>query len=409
MNSPEDTIASAAAKRRSQTTAKAASTITTARRRIKVTPLDRPATDNKPVSDAAADKPATKKPKSSSKGRKEPKTDDAMPEDHQQLDEASGVTKPKTRRKAVGDKDEIDEMHPVIKARGRPKKATASESIEEPQQQQPVRQTRTRAGSGAAATQATAASTAKVTTATRKKVAFQDLPESDKENQPLVRKKLGSRGSGAAAAGGLRAKPVRKPAISKGRKTAGTTNADIAEEPRSTPLSPKKVTQIAKSSSPGSSDEDELSGAKTPVRDLSKSPKRSAILSGTLSPVKKLDFGTTLLSKSPEKEVPAMTLMSPARKLPPTPFKDSLKESPKRGDGVLIFPPSALKASTETDMSAQSSHSQSVLLQSPKRGAIGSSIFTQSAIKPLKSPAITSKTTVPVLQASCFGGHACQG
>jgi hypothetical protein len=387
MNNPEDTIAGAAAKRRSQTTAKAASTITTARRRIKVTPLDRPATDDKPPSDAVADEPTTKKSKSSSKGRKEPKTGDTMPNDRQQLDEASGVTKPKTRRKAAADKDEIDEMQPATKTRGRPKKATASESIEEPQQQQLMRQTRTRAGSGAAATQATAASTAKATAATRKKVTFQDLPESDKENQPLVRKRLGSKGSDAAAAGGLRARPVRKLAISKGRKTAGTTNADPAKEPRLTPLSPKKVTQIAKSSSPGSSDEDELSGAKTPVRDLSKSPKRSAILSGTLSPVRKLDFGTALLSKSPGKEAPSMTLMSPARKLPPTPFKDGLKESPKRGDGVLIFPPSALKACTETDMSAQSSQSQSVLLQSPKRGAIGSSIFTQSAIKPLKSPA----------------------
>ena len=387
MNNPEDTIASAAAKRRSQTAAKAASAITTARRRIKVTPLDRPATDDTPASDTAADEPSTKKSKSSSKGRKEPKTDDAMLNDHQQLDEASGVTKRKTRRKAAADKDEVGEIQPATKTRGRPKKAIASESIEEPQQQQLVRQTRTRAGSGAAATQATAASTAKVTAATRKKVTFQDLPESDKENQPLVRKRLGSKGSGVAAAGGLRAKPVRKPATSKGRKTAGTTNADAAEEPRPTPLSPKKVTQIARSSSPGSSDEDELSGAKTPIRDLSKSPKRSATLSGTLSPVKKLDFGTALLSKSSDKEVPAMTLMSPARKLPPTPFKDGLKESPKRGDGVLIFPPSALKASTETDMPVQSSQSQSVLLQSPKRGAIGSSIFTQSAIKPLRSPA----------------------
>lgn len=387
MNNPEDTIASAAAKRRSQTTAKAASTVTTVRRRIKVTPLDRPATDDKPASDATADEPTTKKSKSSSKGRKEPKTDDAMPNDHQQLDEASGATKPKTRRKAAADKDEIDEMQPATKTRGRPKKATTSESIEEPQQQQPMRQTRTRAGSGAAAAQSTVASTAKATAATRKKVTFQDLPESDKENQPLVRKRLGSKGSDAAAAGGLRARPVRKPAIPKGRKTAGTTNADTAKEPKFTPLSPKKVTQIAKSSSPGSSDEDELSGAKTPVRDLSKSPKRSAILSGTLSPVKKLDFGTALLSKSPGKEVPSMTFMSPARKLPPSPFKDGLRESPKRGDGVLIFPPSALKVGTETDMSAQLSQSQSVLLQSPKRGAVDSSIFTQSAIKPLKSPA----------------------
>src|SRR4051794_18536163 len=64
MDSPEGTIASATAKRRSQTTSKATSTIANARRRIKVTPLDRPATDDTPESDAAAGEPSTKKPTS---------------------------------------------------------------------------------------------------------------------------------------------------------------------------------------------------------------------------------------------------------------------------------------------------------------------------------------------------------
>jgi hypothetical protein len=383
----EDTIAGTAAKRPSQATLNPVPTITTARRRIKVTPLDVSASEDKPAADATADNAATKKPKSSSKGKKEPKVDDAIPDDQQQLDKAEKITKPKTRGKAAAHKDKIDETQAAPKTRGRSKKMTASEPIEEPQQQQPVRQTRTRAGSGAATSQAPAISTAKGTAATRKKVTFQDLPESDKENQPLVATKPSSKGQGVPAASGIRAKPVRKPVTAKGRKTVGSTNKNTLQQPKPTPLSPKKVMQVAKSSSPGTSDEDELSGAKTPVRDLSQSPKRNGLLGGTLSPVKKLDFGTALLVKSPDREAPGTTLMSPPRKLPPTPFKDALKESPKRGEGALIFPLSAAKATATTVVSAPTSQSQSVLLQSPKRGAIDGSIFTQSAIKPFKSPA----------------------
>ena len=384
---PADTIASAAAKRPSQAAMKAASTINGTRRRIKVTPLDMPAPEDKSETDAAADKSSTKKSKGSAKENNEPKSATSISHIQQQLDDPEKATKPKTRRKAVVSTAKVDEKQPVTKPQGRPKRTIVSESIENPQQQQPVRQTRTRAGSGAAATQATAASTAKATAATRKKVTFQELPESDKENQPLVAKKLNPKGQGATGGSGLRAKPVRKPATTKGRKTAGTANKTAPEEAKPMPLSPKKVVQVAKSSSPDGSDEDELSGAKTPIRDLSQSPKRSAVFAGSLSPVKKLDFGAALLSKSPEKGVQAMTLLSPGRKLPASPFKDALKESPKRGEGALIFPSSALKVTTANVMSAPTPQSRSILLQSPKRGALDSSIFVQSAIKPLKSPA----------------------
>jgi hypothetical protein len=382
----EDTIAGTAPKRPPQTTSTPAPAIAPARRRIKVTRLEVLASEDKTPADTTADKPAPKKSKSMSRGKKEPKIDDAIKDDPQQVETAGKATKPKTRAKVAADKVEVDETRTAPKTRSRPKNTTASEPIEEPPQQQPVRQTRTRAGSGAAATQATAASTAKATAGGRKRVTFQDLPESDKENQPLVAKKFRSKDQGVPAPIGIRAKPVRKPPAAKGRKTAGTTSKNASAEPRPTPLSPKKVTQVAKSSSPGSSDEDELSGAKTPVRDLSLSPKRSAGLVGTRSPVKKLDFGTALPAKSPDSEAVGVTLMSPPRKLPPSPFKDALKESPRRGDGALIFPSSALKATTATVLSAPPFHSQSVLLQSPKRGAIDSSIFTQSAVKRLKSP-----------------------
>src|SRR5437764_11345159 len=70
----EDTIAGAATKRPSRATSALAPVVAPARRRIKVTPLDRPpAVEVKTSADTTADKPATKRPKSSSRGNKEPK------------------------------------------------------------------------------------------------------------------------------------------------------------------------------------------------------------------------------------------------------------------------------------------------------------------------------------------------
>ncbi len=362
----------------------AAPTLPTTRRRIKVTPLDAPVVEEKAATEAPAEHPATKKSKTASKSKKARKTADEETEEHAELNGAELPAKPKTRAKAATVKEKAEEKQSATKTRGRPKKVATAEMTEQPQSQEPVRQTRTRAGSGAAGTQATAASIAKAAVPARKRVTFQDLPESDKENQPVNAKKQTSKAQRAPAVG-LRAKPIRKPATASTRRSAKTADKMNTAEPKPAPLSPKKITQVAKSASPNSSDEDELSGAKTPVRDLSQSPKRIANLAGPLLPVKKLDFGAALVPKSSEKTALSSSLMSPARRPPASPFKDALKDSPKRGEGTLIFPASS-QASIATVMAAPTSQSQSTLLQSPKRGAFDSSIFTQSTTKKLKSP-----------------------
>lgn len=307
--------------------------------------------------------------------------------------------KPKTRGKtaAPAPTSNTEAAPPPPKTRSRAKSATTEAPASSSLKPENIieKPGRTRAGSGAAtaaaaATRSTAASAAKATKAQapRKRVTFQDPSESDKENLPLPTQKATSKKKNPAPASTqTRSKSTRKPAsatVTKGRAAKKGATTEEKNEGLSQPLSPKKITQIAKSSSSSSldSEEDELSGGKTPLRVPAQSPIRPV---GQQSrPVTKLDFGSANLPKSPEKQhVSAMMLSSP-RRPPPSPFKDAMKESPKRADVPFVLPQSAQKMSKPTP---KASHSQSTLQQSPKRGNIDSSIFLNSTLKSLhKSP-----------------------
>ena len=219
-------------------------------------------------------------------------------------------------------------------------------------------------GKGATSTRANAAAASKLPP---KKVAFHGVPECDKENhEPAL----------TAPAKGLRAKPVRRPAapasaraktkevpVVRGQMEKEVANDDVevasemiekgqevttsSRRDSQRVLTPKKVTQVAKATSPAvlrtatnsnnvspnnvrhggnnnqyddddddDDDDDELSGAKTPIRDLSQSPKRSNHFSNrTLSPLgKKLDFGAPPLVISPIKKSSSSLMSSPARR-----------------------------------------------------------------------------------------------
>jgi hypothetical protein len=131
-------------------------------------------------------------------------------------------------------------------------------------------------------------------------------------------------------------------------------------------LSPKKATQLAFAKEVDE-DEDELATTeKTPLKQLSKSPIKAP---GTAS---KLSFtSSTIIAKastsSPTKDLGASIMASPARRAPPSPFKEALKYSPKRGAG---FGESAfqqqLKAPTPS-LKATASPFKMSLLQSPAR------------------------------------------
>lgn len=334
-------------------------------------------------------------------------------EDDDDEDELARINSPKKRttraRAATATKKDADVTKAAPPKRGRPAKATTTaggnKTETEPAKAPKTTRTRPTRTVVTAASAASAAAKAKTNTEApkRKKVTFQDLPpESDKENQPLQDKKKTTAADSPAS--GLRAKPVRgAPASSRGRK---------AEKKDVQPLSPKKATQVAKSASSVCSgdDEDELSGAKTELHVISRSPVKGSTLNRSMgSPVKKIDFGTSSngqkdttaldsaneiveglvsLSNPPEASIESAIMGSPARKLPPTPYKDSMRESPKRGGFTLE------DDSTSNQQLALRPHS-SPLKASPKKGNFGTS-FTPSKssgtpfnakISLLKSPA----------------------
>ena len=266
---------------------------------------------------------------------------------------------------------EADEAKPTApKTRGRSKKAEVPAESKlpipsGPEKSEPARaMTRARAPSVklAATIKAPAKTVNLKSAALKKKVTFQDEAEKDKENAPIGLKKP------AAKATGLRAKPIRKPAATKattrGKKAvpAKAQSQTEGQGDRVLPLSPKKVVQMAKSSSVSS--EDELCGEKTPTRALSQSPVKPPPSSARPldKPASKLDFGTMAAPSSPIKSAAPTVLQSPARRPPLSPFKDAMKSSPRKANlgeatprPVLLFPQSTVK---------------STMKDSPKRGVV---------------------------------------
>lgn len=268
------------------------------------------------------------------------------------------------------------------KTRGRPKKtleraAAVPKTEEEIEKSKQVKKTtRGRAATSALNVPSIAPAT-RPTAAAQKRVKFQQEP--DKEN--ILIETEGPKKSAMKPAW-LKAKPVRKPAATRvttrGRKAAIPTAQESQEfeEKGVLPLSPKKVNQVAKSDPIIS--EDELAGEKTPVRALSKSPAKRV-----MSPVKdfgsvsKLKFDQVTAPSSPSKPVSSSILASPARRRPPSPFKDALKSSPKKVQfGDSIAQPVLLSSRTPK---------KALLLQeSPRKGNLGDNM-TQPILLPSKS------------------------
>lgn len=244
-----------------------------------------------------------------------------------------------------------------------------------------------------------------------KKVTFADVDpsESEKENVPASSTARGAKKTTAASTSsqtGLRAKPVRKAAVAssaRGRPPKASRPAAAK------PLSPKKATQVAKSSSSASSedaDEDELSGAKTSIMLVVRSPTKNSSENtpGLSSPVKKINFtGITtpsrkatqnendendILAVRPPSSLKDSTFMaSPARRLPGTPAKETLKDTPRRGP-LFIPEQSAPKpeSSTPTKMSP--------LKASPKKAGNLAASFMASPMKTSSSTPFKAKVSL---------------
>lgn len=394
------------------------------RRRVKVTSLEK-------------EKPTTDEPKQTVRATRSTKTE---VDDKKVTKSTAKTTAAKTKgrpKKTDTVTDEVEEEEePVERLAEKPKRATRS-----------TRATANTASSVAKAKPATRATKAtKISTkieateepesqpelapvskpVTRKKVTFQDHSEDDKENQPLTRATKKTAASKTVKASdkvtGLRAKPVRNPAITSTRATKRSKPYDddelVGEEkPKKIQriLTPKKITQVAKAKIQDEEEEDEsedeLNGGKTPIRDLSLSPRRpqssvtmEAIVK-QLSPAKKLDLSQPLLHMSAKKtrDLESGPLMSPARRLPISPAKlfsqstvlSTKKSTTDSSHGItsparrpldspakLLFP-----HATKNDQRVQLSQSSNLLFQSPKRSTLidPAQMFAQSAVKPQKT------------------------
>ncbi|KAF6838572.1 hypothetical protein CPLU01_02373 [Colletotrichum plurivorum] len=279
-------------------------------------------------------------------------------------------------RKAAVPEPAAPKEEPVKATRGRPRKVAAQPADEAPEkQQEPVKKTtRTRAAPVTASKPAV-----------KKTVTFQ---EPEKENiAPDASKKTAEPSTTAT---GLRARPVRKPPVPKAPRTTRTA-APAAAKTEKTPLSPKKVTQIPMSRD--SFSEDELAGPdSTPVRPMMKSPTKPP--ASALGSSKNLNLKPSEKAANAEQgagdeentdpeareEEATNVLASPAKRLPPSPYRDSLKSPAKRPEGLsLPNPASAMKSNGEV---AATSPLKASLLHSPAKRP-------QSAIKSFALPSIS--------------------
>lgn len=346
-------------------------------RRLKITPLNGMTSSQEPPQEE--NNPSRIPPKPRATRSKKATTDTANLDGRETHTE---VAKPKRQTSGVAKaKDTAKTTAPRL--RGRPKKADVAQDEVMVEGENTKKQGRARTGSAATTTRALVIAPSN-TGVPKKKVTFQDAPDCDKENQPVLQARGTTKAKLAAPASGIKAKPVRRPAATARANAKQGTARATAEAAAQRVLTPKKVTQVAKPSSPIDSDEDELNGAKTPIRDLSQSPRRNLNIARTGSPIKKLDFGSESLASSPVKSQVTSTLLSPAKRPPSSSSKEAFKESPKRVDISFKLP--QFPKSNEVGNARYATSSSTMLLQSPKRVALEPSLFPQSMTKAVKSP-----------------------
>ncbi|PBP18176.1 hypothetical protein BUE80_DR010736 [Diplocarpon rosae] len=302
------------------------------------------------------------------------------PQPEEIIEPEAKATRGRAKRTVQPEPEAAPEMNeaPIRPTRGRPKKPAVAVETPAPE---PARATRGRAkkmevpeempivaeGVPKRPTRARAATTtASRATAPKKSVKFE---EPDKEN--IVPLTVNARGKAQAEpATGLRAKPVRKPAATATARTTRSRPKNNTTEEKSSPLSPKKATQLATAKE--SVSEDELATTvKTPMKPLMKSPVKPP--GNVLVSAKKLDFstsGSTTANRAITQDLKGSSIIaSPARRPPQSPFKEAFKASAQKlstvGNSMLQSP---FKPSLPAPKSTQETSSfKASLLQSPAR------------------------------------------
>jgi hypothetical protein len=273
---------------------------------------------------------------------------------------------------------------PTKTTRGRPKKA-------EPAASEPARTTRGRAKKVEVAEAEpsvveepakkptrTRAATVSKATAPKKSVKFE---EPDKENIAPPAANGKGKAKDIEVGTGLKAKPVRKPAVTT-RSTRGRANVDgninphetslepKVEERKSSPLSPKKATQVA--TAKDHSDDELATNEKTPMKPLMRSPMKPPGSVSVFGTAKKLDFSVSQVNRAITQDFGGSIMASPARRPPASAFKESLRTSPQRANLGDALGGSLLKSPFKMSMPAEKSSDEgspfkASLLQSPAR------------------------------------------
>ncbi|KAK4451730.1 hypothetical protein QBC34DRAFT_400607 [Podospora aff. communis PSN243] len=386
-----------------------------------------PATKSTKVVTAAARAKATRSTASTSAKRKT-RSDDVEDSDHDDLEvpatRAAPATAIKTTRATRGrpkktveeaaPEPETEAENPAPKTRGRPKKVvvaaveepvkatratrTKKATVEEPEDPAAAkRTTRGRPPSSMAMASRTAARAA-----VKKTVKFE---EPEKENIIPTETTMTKAASKAPETGtGLRAKPVRRPgSATAARATRGTKTA-AASGSKPIPLSPKKVNQITLSRA--DSDDELAPNDKLPARPLRKNPIRppTGVKKMVLDPHPVVTEEKA--QSAPLEAVPTIILGSPAKKMPQSPWKGSIKSPAKRIEGVLGAP-----AQTASNGEVMQSPLKAPLLQSPAKRPppgtleVGNIAAPQLSTSPFKTSLLLSPAKRPLSPMKLFASH----
>ncbi|TLS21003.1 uncharacterized protein PpBr36_10854 [Pyricularia pennisetigena] len=227
---------------------------------------------------------------------------------------------------------------------------------------------------------------------------------------------------------GLRARPVRKAALPAAArptrgvaKTSAQAKKEKAEEEQEgepgktsqesgpTPLSPKKITQLAqpKDLDREAESDDELAGDRTPHRPLMKNPVRPP--ASLRLEMKEADVALEIIEVDskllpvPEPSVSAGILNSPARRPQAMPHKDVMKSPARRGAGVpVINLPKDESGGQDNQLPMRASllSSPAKRLKSPIKGMnpsnLNSSTLSDCNRSPLKSSLLASPAKRPL-------------
>lgn len=218
-------------------------------------------------------------------------------------------------------------------------------------------------------------------------------------------KKTSSKVQTTAPTTGLRGKPVRKagstPAPRAARSTRTTTGTadpgDKAEKPL--PLSPKKINQLTMN--PVESDDELGMDEKVPVRRFKKAPIKPTT-AGTKS--KSVAKPVVTLAVAQDENATATVqaetdigriLATPAKRLPASPWKNSIRSPAKRVEGLLVA------SVTLPDGQTSQAPTKMGLLQSPAKrqpltlNPLGTESLTGAASSPVKLSFLSSPAKRP--------------